>query len=110
MTEWQDLQPPAPLKYASPGLGVAGDDVEALVEPAIGHQFDLHVQKLGEVGELPFGEIGERRHALVREALCDDGADQFALFIVQHERRSGPGSGPSAPRAFSPWQKAQLGA
>jgi hypothetical protein len=84
------------------GLGVAGDYVETLVNAAIGHQFHLHVKELGDVVELVFGEVGESGHALVGTALGDDGADEFAFFIVQNGLRSGPGSGRTAPRALSP--------
>ena len=66
------------------GLGVAGDHVETLVEPAIGHQFHLHVQELGDIVELILGEGGEGWHAFVGAALGDDGAYGFTLQVVQH--------------------------
>src|SRR5471030_3486214 len=53
------------VKVSFARLGIAGHYVEAFVDAAIGHQLNLQVQVLCDIGELGLREGGERRHAFV---------------------------------------------
>ena len=67
-------------------FGVSGDNVQALVESAIGHQFYLQVQELCNIVELFFREVGERGHAVLDNAFGEQRSDQLALLVMQHDR------------------------
>lgn len=66
-------------------FGISGDDVQPFVESAVGDQFDLQVQVLGDVVELFLREVWEGGHAAVDGALRDQRADLVALFIMKDE-------------------------
>src|SRR5207248_497729 len=71
-----------------PFLCIARNHVLDCVETSVGYRFYPRVQKLSDVVNLGLGERKETGHALVWTSVEDDWADQLALLIVKHQRRT----------------------
>src|SRR5581483_3171976 len=65
---------------------VAGNYVLHLVTEAVRSLVDPGVQKFGYIVSLRVSQASETRHALIGAALVQEGSQQFAFFIVKHNR------------------------
>src|SRR5262245_12822374 len=67
-------------------FGIAGQDIEDLIQASVGGQVDCRVQKTGEVGHLRVSEI-ELRHPLVGPTDSQERAQLPPLVVVLHDGR-----------------------
>ncbi len=67
---------------------VTGNDIPDLIAPAVSRLVNTLVQEFRYIVELFLRKALKCRHAFIGAAIVNDGADQFALFVVEDDRRA----------------------
>jgi hypothetical protein len=68
-------------------FGITYYDIQDLITPAMCGRFNALMEKCGNIGNLLRAQ-SEFRHAFVRPAVQNDGADLIAALIIEHQDRA----------------------